>query len=527
MMHPALRRSFALALLLLLCLPARVFAAGAVPAAVGSGAGGDFDGDGFADLAVGVPGDDSAEANAGAVNVIRGGARGLTSSGDQLWTEDTPGLPGGADPGEAFGSALAVGDFNADGFADLAAGAPRDQVGIVPAAGAVVVLYGSPVGLRQAGSQQWTQDSPGVPGRAARNNLFGAAVASGDFNGDGFGDLSVSAPQQRVGATFSAGSVTVLYGSPVGLRTPGSRMFTQATRGIGGRPGNLHLFGWSIAAADFGRGRARDLAIGVPLDGAGGKLHAGSVVVLYGSASGLRASGSQRWTQARPGVVDDSEAGDLFGWSLAAADLGRTSESDVAVGVPGEDLGAVTDAGAVNVLFGGARGLRSGGSQFRTQDSPGIQGRAQSGDAFGSALAAADFGRNAHADLAVGVPAEEVRPKGAAGAVNVIYGSRTGLTRRANHLWTRDSPGVLGTAQRGERFGEALAAERFGRSRLADLAVGIPRHNPSRARGAGAVAVLYGSYRGLRPAGNQLWTRASSGISGTATRGDHFGHTVA
>jgi hypothetical protein len=512
-------------MVLFLCLPARALAASSPTA--GAGSRGDFNGDGFADLAVGVPGDDSAEINAGAVNVIRGGARGLTARGNQLWTEDTPGLPSRANRGEAFGSALAVGDFNGDGFADLAAGAPRDQVGGAPAAGAVVVLNGSPAGLRQAGSRQWTQDSGGVPGRAARNNLFGNALAAGDFNGDGFADLAVSAPQQRVGAKFSAGSVTVLYGSPVGLRAAGSRMFTQSSREIAGRPGNLHLFGWSLAAADFGRSRARDVAIGIPLDGAGGRSRAGSVTVLYGSDAGLRVARSQRWTQDRRGVADASQSGDLFGWSLAAGDLGKAGLSDLAVGVPGEDLGTVADAGAVNVLFGGDRGLRGAGSQFRTQDSPGIRGKARPDDAFGSALAAADFGRNSHADLAVGVPGEDVGTTSAAGGVNLIYGSRTGLTPRANRLWTRNSTGVVGSARTGERFGEELAAEQFGLSKLADLAVGIPRFTPGNATGAGGVAALYGSYRGLRAAGSQLWTRGSAGISGRAAPGDHFGRAVA
>jgi len=64
-------------------------------------------------------------------------------------------------------------------------------------------------------------------------------------------------------------------------------------------------------------------------------------------------------------------------------------------------------------------------------------------------------------------------------------------------------------------------------SKRADLAVGIGRHDLHRAAGAGAVAVLYGSYKGLRAAGNQLWTRTSPGISGRAATGDHFGHAVA
>src|SRR5256714_1479595 len=296
MLHPALlpvRRLIPVVLVLLASLPGRAMGAGASPAAVSAAVRGDFNGDGFSDLAAGVPGDDSAESNAGAVNVIRGGPRGLIASGNQLWTEDTPGLSSSARTGEGFGSALAVGDFNGDGFSDLAVGAPRDVVGGT-AAGAVVVLYGSPAGLRQVGSDQWTQDSFGVPGHAARNNLFGATLASGDCNAAGFADLAVSAPQEQVGGKFSAGSVTVLFGSPAGLRGVGSRMFTQASPGIAGRPGTLHLFGWSLAAADFGRGRARDLAAGVPPDTGDGRPRAGSGTGVHGAPERPHSRGDRR-----------------------------------------------------------------------------------------------------------------------------------------------------------------------------------------------------------------------------------------
>ena len=52
--------------------------------------GADFNGDGFADLAVGVPDEDvGAVANAGAVNVIYGNAAGLTGTASQLWHQNS------------------------------------------------------------------------------------------------------------------------------------------------------------------------------------------------------------------------------------------------------------------------------------------------------------------------------------------------------------------------------------------------------------------------------------------------------
>src|SRR4051794_12177712 len=91
----------------------------------------DFDGDGFADLAVGVPGEDIGfRSGAGAVNVIYGSATGLTEVGDQFWAQESVGVPGASEPGDHFGSP-ASGDFDGDGYADLAVGVPGEAIGSV------------------------------------------------------------------------------------------------------------------------------------------------------------------------------------------------------------------------------------------------------------------------------------------------------------------------------------------------------------------------------------------------------------
>jgi len=94
----------------------------------------DFNNDGADDLAVGAPGEDvGSVGDAGSVNVLYGTAgTGLSGSGSQLFTQPVSAV----EVGDQFGSALASGDFNDDGFADLAVGAPGEDVGSVPDAGA-------------------------------------------------------------------------------------------------------------------------------------------------------------------------------------------------------------------------------------------------------------------------------------------------------------------------------------------------------------------------------------------------------
>ena len=72
----------------------------------------DFNQDGFADLAVGVPGEAIGSfSEAGAVSVQPGSARGLTATGGQLFTQDTPGVPGSPELLDTFGWSLTTGSM--------------------------------------------------------------------------------------------------------------------------------------------------------------------------------------------------------------------------------------------------------------------------------------------------------------------------------------------------------------------------------------------------------------------------------
>ncbi len=467
-------------------------------------ASGDFNGDGKADLAVGVPDENvNGVGGAGAVNVIYGAASGLASGGNQMWHQDSAGVKGGVEANDHFGAALAAGDFNGDGFDDLAIGVPDEDIlregdtFATSDAGMVNVLYGSSSGLRASSDQIWHQDIPGIGGGVESGDHYGAALAAGDFNGDGRDDLAVGVPGEDLKHsgdlfdTADAGAVSVIMGSSSGLVASADQFWSQSASGIAGDIEAGDHFGAALASGDFNGDGKADLAIGVPDEDIGSIWDAGAVNVLYGGSSGLSATGDQFWSQGATGIAGDVELWDHFGAALTSGDFDGDGRDDLAIGVPDEDVGSTSDAGAVNVIYGTSTGLSASGDQLWTQDSSGIQGAAEGGDHFGAALAAGDFNGNGREDLAIGVPFEDVGGTWDAGAVNMLYGGSSGLTS-SDKIWDQDGIGLAGqtVAEGGDLFGKALAAGDFNGDGKSDLAIGVPGEDFGSQGDAGAVNIL-------------------------------------
>ncbi|MEX0756270.1 MAG: hypothetical protein WD739_00550 [Actinomycetota bacterium] len=501
---------------------------------------GDFNGDGYHDLAIGVEFEDvGSDDDAGGVEVIYGTQNGLNGDApidDQFLTQGT--LSGSVEPGDRFGHALAWGDFDADGFDDLAIGAPFEDVqistGNMADAGVVHVAYGSPSGLTAFGDVVLTQNSQGILGVVQTGDRFGFALAAGNLGAGAGDELAIGTPRDRVGSVSRAGAVNVLYGG-FGVGSGGNQLWHQDSAGISGVAEISDEFGSALAIGDVGTSARADLAVGVPLEdlNTSTEADAGSVNVIYGGRNGLTSQGNQLWHQNSAGVGGGAEPADHFGAALTTGEFGRESTGDLAIGVPGEDAGGAVDAGVAQVLYGTATGLAPAGNQIWYLNSSGVPGAAADGDAFGSALAAGDLGRDARDDLAVGIPFDDPDESNAGSAI-VVYGSATGLSTSSVQAWTQGSSGIAGAPEKSDAFGQALAIADFGRGPESDLAVGVPGEGYEDTFPVlevisliGAVNVIYGADDGLNSSGSQFWWQRSGTLKDSGEASDRFGSALA
>jgi uncharacterized protein (TIGR03437 family) len=235
------------------------------------------------DLAIGAPNADFAALKTPGVVYLVLGSPSL--KGSLTAAQASALILNGGESGDAVGAALAMGDINGDGRADLIVGAPGADGpnNARSGSGEVYVIFGS----------DKVESPPAeltIFGGGANNDEFpdglGSRVAAGDFTGDGIADLVIGAPgadpisptRPPTGAayvifglsTLSAGAIDLLA-KPADLRIFGAKS--------GDRLGSGGLIVGNISNFDPG-----DLAIGVPAASRGGSAvgGAGEVRVLYG-----------------------------------------------------------------------------------------------------------------------------------------------------------------------------------------------------------------------------------------------------
>ncbi len=219
---------------------------------------GDVDADGRDDLVVGLssaycgPACEEETEGAGrqadgAVVLLRGTARGLTGTGSQVWTQDSPGVSG-MSAQDGFGASLAVGHLDTGPAVDVAVGVPGATVEGRREAGSVTLLLGSRHGLTTAGAGGSTlsQQTAGLSGSSERGDRFGSVLWTAEVQGTAQDNLVVGVPNEAIGGARASGQIHQLAVGPSGPQGRGSRSLSPATAGVIGQVDQYDGFGGSL-----------------------------------------------------------------------------------------------------------------------------------------------------------------------------------------------------------------------------------------------------------------------------------------
>ena len=368
---------------------------------------GDFNGDGYDDVAIGAPGEDiGSRRDAGLVMIMYGQSNGLGTPKDLHQGKSS--IKASAEAGDLFGSSVATGDINADGYDDLVVGAPGEGIGKRNDAGLIHIFYGSETGLTTTNDKGYSQNTPGVNGGSESGDLFGASVAIGDVNGDGFGDVIIGAPGEGIGKRNNAGMIHILFGSGDGLTTENDIHYHQNSPGVAGGAEAGDRFGQSVAVGDINSDGADDIVVGVPGEGIGSKNNAGMIHVIYSDGS------HQAFSQNTAGVKGVSEPNDLFGQTLLLANVTGDSGLDLIIGAPGEAIGWRKNAGLLAVLPNNNSKISSGNDSSIYIGSSKLSGTKRPEARFGTSLAMLNGG------ILAGAPGATVSRKSKAGNIHLF-----------------------------------------------------------------------------------------------------------
>jgi len=456
----------------------------------------DLNGDGYADTVVGSPGEDLGSVrDAGMVHVFYGGANGLSGSASTAITQET--AHDTSEPGDRFGHATASGDFNADGFADIAISAPGEDVGPLTDGGSVFIFYGGTDTLRPAfrpiGADRI---SPALPNGAN----FGHALTVGEFEGDEYHDLAIGAPGAGPGYVVTARGH---YSETFDLER-----FDQNSGGVQGYNQDGDKFGASLATGDFSNDGQDELVVGAPGDreDRGWATGSATAISFYPDITG------KRWSKNTTGVpggggsynLANGDSPDTFGHRVAVDDVNGDGKPDLLVSAPGSPVTVdgvrKRDAGTVTVLYSG----NTVGAVQVSQQTTGIPGISGQEDQFGSALATGDSNDDGTAEWAVYSPGDTY--------VSVVAGASA-------RAWTQNSTGIPGSTESGDDWGRYLRFAEVKGNGYCSLVVGAPGENSA----SGAFTVIHGTSSGLTGTGAQYLSQDTSGVSGTAEAGDRFG----
>ena len=376
-----------------------------------------------------------------------------------------------------FGSSLASGDLNDDGYPDLVVGAPQQYDGMNNC-GAFQIFWG---GTRSYMEQE---NYKRVLGYSVEK--VGYAVTVGDFDGDGIQDLAVSSPGTMASQSLSryhAGNVFIFFGP---ISSTSGRIGMADVKITGSIPNEL--IGQTLASGDVDGDGTDDLVIGAPRSDLGSIPDQGLVYVMKGRST---------WDASYDLLSDDSIRifgpwqYDQVGRSLGIGDLDNDGKAELAIGSPNGDgyQRTTQQGGNTYLLFGEylASMIDGGNISLKTDWNLSIFGEMRL-ERLGSALAIGDLDGDGSNDLGIGAKGFKDQLSGATtGGTLVLYSK---LIKDGAMLNSSSLP-VLSSKGDGDLSGSSISIGNLTGNEKMDLLMGSPAHDP------------YGD--GRRPGGAFLW----------------------
>ncbi|MBX3723087.1 MAG: VCBS repeat-containing protein [Turneriella sp.] len=429
----------------------------------------DINGEGYADFVVAAP---AKSASTGFVYIYYGAATPQYGAS----ATNAPAIITGGGTQRSFGGALALGDVNGDGYADLVVGG--EQYPTNGYSGAMWIFLGSSNGIP---SQAANVSAPYVG--LASGDYFGGAIAMGDLNGDGYQDVVVGA-RERPGPT---GEIYAYLGSAAGLALTASTTKTGS--------GSERL-GSSLAIIDLNNDGLADIIVGAPTASPTSLTY-----VFSGIASGFNTGAAATIT---------GEGADRFGDYVTTGDFNNDGFVDIAVQARDHNAGLATQ-GKVYFFSGSATGY----SNFTANSAIHLNFSGELvGSTLGRSMRIADANGDGFADLLFSA----YQPASIPGKIYFLPGSKSGFSSANAATITQQITGITN----GDGFGVSMSVKDINSDGLPDIIAGAYNRNAGAGSGQGTASVFLGSSAGFS---SQSSAAAAFTLNGEAG-GDNFGLLV-
>jgi hypothetical protein len=474
---------------------------------------GDVNGDGIDDIIVGVPGGNAGGFDSGQAYIIFGKTGGFGAVLDLTGLSAASGvvLRGDDNFDKAGFSVSYAGDVNGDGIDDVMIGNNAGDDAHANAGEAYVVFGQSfasgSIDLGALGSAGFK-----IMGDSADDWAGYKVSSAGDFNGDGYDDIIVGAPQGDDGGN-NAGEAYLIYGRASGFGTIDLTNLTPAAGFVIQGDTAFDQLGRSSSAGDVNGDGYDDIIVGAPFGDNGG-TDSGEAYVIFGKASqpGTLVSGRQvldltAFSSNDGFIIQGDNVLDRAAMTVSAAgDVNGDGYDDVIIGAPNGGDGG-TNAGEAYVVFGKSTQLAPFGDIDLTNLSA-AQGFIIQGDVAGdqaglSVAAAGDFNGDGYDDIIVGAPTGD-NGGADAGEAYVVFGKASGfgnavitagVSRQVVDLTTLSFPDgfiIQGDAAGDYAGWSVSAAGDVNNDGFADLIIGAP-YGDNGGMDAGEAYVIFGA----------------------------------